>query len=106
MRPLLSTALLRLVFSDDQYAIAQREALARIATNCSVERGVPDGDTRGRRDYPSNVVMIAVPHFDAEWQVGGDVMEVRICQFAQQCVDAKGFRRSTPQAFALGAQLL
>ena len=53
------------------------------------------------------MLIIAVPHFDAEWQVGGDVVEVGIGQLSQQCVDAKiGFRRSAPEAFAFSAELL
>lgn len=79
---------LRRVFANDQYPVAQREALVGIIRNRCVERRLSDLDARRGSGYPSDMLVMAIPHLDAQRQVRRDVMEVGVCQLAQQSLDA------------------
>jgi len=59
------------MFADHQNAVAQREALVGIVCNCGVERGVPDRDARRCGHDPADLLVVAIPHLDAEWQARG-----------------------------------
>ena len=52
------------------------------------------------------MLVVAVPHFDAERQAHGDVVEIRIGQFAEQFIHPEvEVRGRTPQVLAFGAEL-
>lgn len=66
------------VLADNENAVAQRETLAGIVVDGSVEGRMADGYAERCRHYPADMLVVAIPHFDSEGQVGRDVVEVRI----------------------------
>ena len=63
---------------NDKYPIAQREPLIRIVRDRRVERSMPDRYARRSRDHPPNLLIGMIPQLDAEWQMRGDVVQVRV----------------------------
>ena len=57
--------------------------LVWIVGNGGVERSVPDGDARRRGDHPPDVLVVTVPQLHAEWQIGRDIVQVRVGQLAK-----------------------
>ncbi len=94
------------MLADDQDAVAQREALIGIVRNRSVERRVAYGNARRSSDDPSDVLVVAIPHFDAEGQPRRDVMEVGIGELAEQFIHPEvEVRGRAPKALALATEL-
>ena len=81
------------MLANDQYAVAQREALVGIGRNRGIERRMPNRDAGRRSNNPADVLVVAVPQLDTERQAGWDVVQVGIGQFAEQTVDAVIERR-------------
>jgi hypothetical protein len=71
---------------NNQGPVPQREALVRVVRNRDIKCGVSNRDTRRRCNHPPDVLVGAVPHFDPERQVSGNVAQVRIGEFAQQLI--------------------
>jgi hypothetical protein len=65
-----------------QDAVAQRESLAGVVGNSSVEGGMSDGNTGRCRDDPSKMLPVLIPQLYAKRQVAGNVMQVGVGQFA------------------------
>jgi hypothetical protein len=74
------------VLPDDEDAVAQREALARVGGYRGIERGVADGDASRSGNRPPDAFVVPIPHLDSEGQIGRDVVEVRIRQLPQKLV--------------------
>jgi hypothetical protein len=70
---------LGLVLSNDQGAIAQREALAWKVGDRHIERGMAHRHARRSGDDPADMLVVPVPHFDAKRQMRGNVVQARIC---------------------------
>jgi hypothetical protein len=80
---------IRKVLSYRQNSIPQRKPLAGIGRNRRFERRMSNRNTSRCRNHPPDVLIVPVPQFNAERQVGGDVMQVRICQLPQQTINAE-----------------
>lgn len=95
------------VLPNNQYSVAQREALVGIVGTRRVECSAADGDVRRGGDDPADILVAAVPQFHAERQSRGNVVQGGVRQFAKQSVDTviePG--GATPKLATLGAKLL
>jgi hypothetical protein len=78
------------VLADDEDALAHGEVLIGKTRYGNIKRGVRDGNARCCRDDPTHVLIRVVAHFDnRRGEAGRNVVEARVCGFAQQFVDAE-----------------
>jgi len=68
---------------DNLDAIAQGKSLIGIVRDSGVERCVTNGNTGGCGNDPPDVLILPIPQFNAERQVGRDVVQVRVGQLAK-----------------------
>src|SRR5271169_1966538 len=58
--------------------------LAWMVGDRHIKRGMAHRHARRSRDHPADMLVVAVPHFHPERQVGGNVVQVGIGELAQQ----------------------
>ena len=80
---------------NNQYPIPQGEPLIRIIRNRRIQRRMPDRNASRRRNHPSNMLLRLIPHLNAEGEVAGNVVEVRIGELPKQFIHSEVRRRAS-----------
>ena len=79
---------------NQEYPISQCEPLIGIIRNRRIQRSMPDRNAGRRRNHPSNMLLRVVPHLNAEGEVAGNVVEVRIGELPKQFIHSEVRRRA------------